>query len=403
MADSPKKFSFTKRKIDALPANDPDSSSTDAEYTDLETPGLKLTVSKSGRKAFLYRYTFKGVKRCMSLGVYGVIDVEEARKKARDVKRAVTEGIDPASEKQKESRVPTFSSFVTTDYLPWARQNKRSHDDDRSKFDTHILNRFGSRQLDAISARDIQAYLSFLREEKGLKPATANLHLFLLSAVFRLAMNYELVEKNPCANVKKFEVNNACHRYLNGDELRRLHQAMEEKDENGGFIEPNRVAVNVIKLLLLTGVRREEAMHAKWTEIDFERGQWFLPHTKNGHSRHVALNDGAIELLQSIEQVSGNDYVFVNPRTKERLNTPVKTFKRLLDRAGIENVRIHDLRHTFASIVANSGESMYILGSLLGHRSVQTTQRYAHLSTDALRQVSGKVDSAMREAQSGSN
>jgi integrase len=391
-----RKFKFTKRLIDALPAHSKAAASTDAEYTDTDVSGLKLTVSKTGRKTFLLRYTLNGAKRCMKLGEYGAIDIEAARRLALQARADVQSGIDPQQARKAQKAMPSFRDFAQNDYMPIATGRKRSYKDDQSRLNSHIYAYFGSKPINTISKKDIQDYLTDLRNKGALKPSTANRHLSLLSVIFNMAVDHGLMASNPCTGMKKYPENNARDRYLSEDELGRLYTAMNAKDPaTCKYIEQNRAVVNVLKLLLLTGTRREEALSAKWSNINLQRGLWLLPHTKSGKSRHVTLNAEAIALLNSLPKHQGSDFVFVNPATGTRVNTPVKAFHRLLEMAGIENLRIHDLRHTFASIAVNSGVSLYQVQHLLGHASSQTTQRYSHLSNDVLREASNRVGNYM--------
>ncbi len=195
------------------------------------------------------------------------------------------------------------------------------------------------------------------------------------------------------ANIKKLAENNQRERYLSADELQRLLAVMD--DVNPETCESNRATVAAIKLLLLTGTRREEALNAKWNDINIQQRTWLLPKTKSGKHRYVQLNAAAIALLNSITPLEGCEYVFVNPRTKTRIHTPVKAFKRLLEKANIEDFRIHDLRHHFASTAVNSGATLYVVQQLLGHASSVTTQRYAHLKNETLLAASEAVASAM--------
>jgi integrase len=159
------------------------------------------------------------------------------------------------------------------------------------------------------------------------------------------------------------------------------------------------MVVAAIKLLLLTGTRREETLSAKWEDINLETKQWYLPKTKSGKTRFVQLNESACELLRGIEPVEGCPYVFVNHRTQTRISTPVKAFKRLLQKAQITDFRIHDLRHNFASMAVNSGATLYVVQNLLGHASSQTTQRYAHLQNETLLAASESIANLMRTQQ----
>lgn len=392
MSSTVRSFRFSKRAIDALPNSD----YKQTEYTDTELSGLKLIVTAKGKKSFLFRYTAQGVKRAMKIGDYLVMDVATARQKALEMKQLLSQHIDPQAEKDRCSAMPTFYEFCEKTYIPHAKQHKRSYQDDISKLNTHIYERLGSLRLGDITHLKIETYLSQLGKNAQLARATCNRHLALLSVIFNLAITHGLLEKNPCAQIKKLKENNQRERYLSPDELKRLLAVMD--DTNPQTCEPNRITVAAIKLLLLTGTRREEALDAKWEDIDLNQKRWFLPHTKSGKSRYVHLNQSACELLGGIAPVEGCPYVFVNPKTKTRISTPVKTFKRLLEKAQISNFRIHDLRHHFASVAVNSGASLYVVQNLLGHASSQTTQRYAHLQNETLLAASEKVAQAMRYA-----
>lgn len=402
-----KQLKLTTATIEKLKPCTRQGGAREDEYTDLMVSGLKLTVNRTGKKAFLLRYTLNGNKKSTKLGSYPEIGIDEARGMALEMKRQIAKGIDPGQSRQQRQTVLTLKAFCTESYLPWSEENKRSAEDDLSKLNTHLYTQLGAKPLDTISPRDIQQYLSYLRSTVGLAPATANRHLSLLSSIFRLAEQYELVLKNPCKSVQKFKESNQRQRYLSAEELCRLLDAMEDTDPETG--EKNRVAVAALKLLLFTGTRREEALQAEWAHIDFEKRLWFLPKTKNGKSRYVPLNDNALEVLKSLKQEPGCPYVFVSPKMKpqasgsgqqhQRLNTPVKTFQRLLAKAGITDFRIHDLRHTFASLAVNNGTSLYMVQQLLGHASPTTTQRYSHLTDNRLLEASNQVAGTVRNAR----
>lgn len=383
------RFKFTQKAIDQLPPHPKDARSTEAEYTDTEVAGLKLLVSKSGRKFFYFRYTFDGKKRAIKIGEHGALTVAEARKRALELRLQLDQGRDPQTEKAEHAAMPTFADFALKEYLPYAAQHKRTSGADESKLRVHLLPRFGARKLDTLTTRDIQLYHGEIKT--SLTPATANRHLSLLSKLFKLAVQWGRLEKNPCQGVAKFKENNQRHRYLSQEEIQRMFQAMES--------EPNKVIVAALKFLLLTGIRKEEGLQATWEHVDLEQGLLFLPETKSGRSRHVVLNPEAITLLQAQPRIDGNPYVFPGRVHGQPLNNPIKGFKRILAAAGIENLRIHDLRHSFASLAVNAGATLYDVQHLLGHASPQTTQRYAHLADERLRKVSGAVGEVVGQAK----
>ncbi|HMV60146.1 MAG TPA: tyrosine-type recombinase/integrase [Agitococcus sp.] len=390
MASNNRILKLSKSVIDGLAA----SQSKEDEYTDSETSGLKLIVTKTAKKSFLFRYTIHGRKRAMKIGNYPVISLVEARKKVLDAKRLLNDGVDPQAQRDNQTQTPVFKIFCEDYYLPHARKHKRSFGDDECKLNKHLYHYFGQYTLNNINTLKIEQYLSSLRDKCHLAPATTNRHLALLSVIFNLAISLNFLEKNPCAPIRKLKEHNERQRYLTSDETQRLLAVMD--DTNPETCEPNRAAVAAIKLLLLTGTRREEALNAKWEHINFEQRTWLLPKTKNDRIRHVQLNEAAIILLKSIKKIDDCPYVFVNERTKNRLNTPVKAFKRLLAKANIKDFRIHDLRHSFASAAVNSGSSLYIVQHLLGHASIQTTQRYAHLKNETLLAASENVAKAIQ-------
>lgn len=386
---------FSKKAIDALLVHNRSSKSTEAEYTDSDTPGLKLCVTKSGRKYFRYRYTFKGEKLTMTFGDFGVITVEQARQKVLGVKRLLLDGIDPRQPTLVAAPVVTFRSFTENEYMQHSKKLKVSSKDDFFKLKNHMWPYFGTAALDAISFGDITKYLYHI-EGKKLAPATLNRHRSLLSAIFKHAVLLGKLKKNPCTEVPKRKENNQRERYLNESEWARLLEVME--DTHPKTMERNRAIVDFMFICLTTGVRREEALNAKWQDIDLEACSWKLPVTKSGKARTVHLNEEAHARFEQMKRHPDTDYVFVNPKTKTRLVNPTKGVQRLLKRADIKNFRIHDCRHTFASMIVINGGSLYAVQKLLGHADPNTTQRYAHFGSEHLRQTSNLICKATRLA-----
>jgi len=388
--DQPRKFRFNKRAIDALPPQDRDARAREAEYGDTEVPGLKLLVSKGGRKFYYLRYSHQKKRKAAKIGEHGPTTVQEARRRANDMRSLLDRGIDPQQEKDGAGAM-TLAEFAESEYLPHARTNNRSFRMVESRLRTHILPRFGSTRLSDITTKDVQAFHNKVVATRA--PATANRCLSLLRRMLRLAVDWGHIDRNPAAAVGKHQENNARHRYLSDDEIGRFLAALK--------VEPNRVAAAALTFLLLTGARKQEALDAKWKDVDLDRGMWFIPHTKAGKSRHVVLNGQAMNVVRDMPRVPGNPHVFPGKVPGKPLNNPSKAFRRVMDAAGIGDFRIHDLRHTFASIVVNNGVGLYEVQRLLGHASSQTTQRYAHLGEDQLRSATGKVADAVGRAANG--
>ena len=228
----------------------------------------------------------------------------------------------------------------------------------------------------------------------GLSNATINRIRALLSSIFNMAIDHDLLEVNPVSRVKKYKENNQIERYLSDDELQRLMLVLKHPEH---YAISNKTIVAIIKFLLLTGVRKREAMDMQWSDVDFTKSTWLLKFNKSGKARHIALNTDAMAILNALPKIS--TYIFANPETGKPYNDIRKTFDKVMQCAGISNMRIHDLRHNFASLAVNSGESLFVVQKLLGHASPQTTQRYAHLQHSTLQNASEKIAAVIREVQ----
>jgi len=385
-----RKFRFTNRSLDALPPCPATSASKATEYSDLEVPGLKALVSKTREIVFYHRYVFGGKKRAMRIGAYPGTTILDARQRVHENKGRLDVNCDPQDATDRAKGMPNFREHSRA-YLKFVEGYKRSANADESKLRLHLNDYFGDRRLCDISTRDIQAY--HMKIAKKLSPSTANRHLALLSMIFNVAIQWDILERSPTKGVKKFKEDNQKQRFLSEDEIGRLYQAMEAED--------NKVAVNALKLLLLTGCRREEILKLKWDDVSLESSTIFLPDSKTG-SRYVQLNAAAVELLTSIDRSS--KFVFPGRHDCENrpLNNPRKCFTRLLNNAKIQgNVRLHDLRHTHASLLVNSGASLFVVQKALGHSNPQTSQRYSHLSDKTLRDASETVSALISRASKG--
>lgn len=376
------RLNFNNRAIHALPPHDPNSRSRSAEYSDTSVIGLKAVVGKGGNKSFSFRYQLPGGrKRCVRIGTFPAIDVAEARKIAMDMRAVLDRRGDPMEQQDRQKAMPTFAEFVRNEYLPFSIQTKKSACDDASKFKVHLIPKFGERRLCDISRRDIELHHTAMRQSHTA--ATANRHLALLSALLSKAQEWGRLDRNPAAGLKAFKETNQRQRFLSTDEIGRIYAAMES--------EPNQTAVAALKLLLLSGTRREESLQARWENVDLNTGQWWLPVTKNGRGRYVTLNDDAKALLAAQPSRGTSPWVFPGRDGDKPLNNPRKAFSRVLAAAGVEHTRIHDLRHSFASLAVNSGATLYEVQGMLGHSTSQMTQRYAHLADSGLRRASQAV------------
>lgn len=385
------RFKFTTKAIESLPANSADAKSTEKEYSDIEITGLKLLVGKSGTKKFLLRYVHTGKKQAMSIGQYPAISLSEARQKALELKNKVAQGINPKDEREAYLNRMTFKDFANEHYLPHAKVNKRSSTSDRSKLVIYLIPKWGNIALEDIGNRQIQDYLNSLSQK--LKPATINRHHSLIHRMFVLALQWGYIDKNPASHISKRQENNRMERFLSEPEIRKLFQAADEDD--------NLYAGALVKFLLLTASRRAEATNAKYKDIKLQgkRLVWRIPHTKSGKERVVPLAKMALDLITRLPRQPGNEYIFCGSIEGQPITNPIKAFKRMLKRAGIESsVRLHDLRHTAASLIVNHGGTLYDVQAALGHSSSKMSERYSHLSDHRLIQTSNKVSQCVQNA-----
>jgi integrase len=387
-----RQFKFTKKLLDALPNCPADSTARETEYSDTEVAGLRVLVSKLGRKSFLLRYLSPTQrKRSMKLGDYPAMDITEARQLAINHRSQLSKGIDPQDERNasSESKIPTVKAFVESHVLPHAYATKRSAKDDESRFRCHVLPAFGHLPLNAVTTYAIQ---QFHNQKKALLcPATANRILDTLRRTFSLANQWGVIDTNPIKGIRFHQENNMRHRYLNKEELARFLTTLSLEVQSP-------VAADALYFLLATGARKEEALMMRWEHFDAEQATWLIPENKGGRSRHVLLNDAALQLLAKRSPLAGNPFVFPGRELGRPLRNISKSFARILARADIKDLRIHDLRHAYASILVNAGHSLFEVQHLLGHRSVSTTSRYAHLGSDRLRATSNQVANVMQAA-----
>lgn len=391
--DVVRQFRFSQRQIDALPPHDSDSASAMAEYSDTEVVGLKLAVSKSGRKYFWHRYRFRGRRKLLKLGEYPSVTVQDARQMVHEHKNMLARDKDPADERNKLRKVPTLLEFAIETYLPYAKQRKKSWKDDESKIRRDIGTMLGRIPINEITTRDVLHVQSAIGQRAS--GSTANRYVALLSGMFTLAVKSDLLPKNPVSGVEPLPEPDPRERFLSGEELGRFMLALN--------VEAGKTAANAIVLLLLTGLRKMEMFSLRWTQVDLSRGTIRLLHTKAGRGRTVALNSSALGIILKIKESADPacPWVFPAHRGEGHLIDARKALERAMKRANITDLRPHDLRRSFASLAVNAGVDLYQVKDLLGHSTVAVTQKaYAHLQQDTLRSASEVVAKTIGEASS---
>lgn len=384
---------WTQKGLERLPPHDPSSPSRAKELSHPGAKGLKLEISKNNTKTFWYKSTFRGAKVKIRIGeLTAGYTLAEALEMAAHYRAQIDRGIDPRGEIVRQKAVPRFGDFVPQHFLTWAYQNKAagSAKADESKFKHHLNKRFGHMLMSDITRRDVEQYHGSIKSSHCA--ATANRHLACISAIYSKAISWGIVSVNPAQGVKKFKENNQKTDYLTPDEIQRLVAAMAD--------EPNEVAVSAIKFLLFSGLRRQEALSGKWENVNFLSRTMYLPTTKSGRDRHVPLNDSAMAVLTELKAKATSEWIFPGKDPRKPYVNLKKPLDRLLAAAGLQHRRLypHLLRHTYATLLVSNGVSLYLVSKLLGHASVGVTQRYAHLSTETLRESSQVVSRIVRDS-----
>jgi integrase len=399
---------ITKSKVDKLPAG--------GILWDSDVRGF--AVRKQRRDAvYVLKYRSSGKQRLYTIGLHGSPwTVEKARTEAQRLLGEIAKGVDPALLREKMKVAPTLAQFAERYLLEVSNPHKKATTarQDRRTLDRHILPCLGLRKVTEIDRGDVAR----LHAGMNATPIMANRTIALLSHMLTYAT--EKGERpdgpNPCRRVKKY-AEHARERFLSGEELGRLGAAIAEAETVGVPWQPDpsknvkhapkeenrRVQIDTyaaaaLRLLLLTGGRLREILHLKWDYVDFDRGVLFLPDSKTG-KKAIVLNAPALAVLNGLERVG--TYVIAG----ERLEKPRADLKRpwtlVRRRAGLEGLRLHDLRHTYASFGVGGGLGLPIIGKLLGHAQASTTARYAHLDTDPVRRASDAIAGRIAAAMNG--
>lgn len=362
---------------------------------DVKTKGLVLEVRPSGGKTFYLRYLdARSRSRQVKLADARDVSLAQARQLADSMRAKIAMGEDPVIERNVTKSIPTLEQFFYERYLVFAKGYKRSWDIDESAFRNHIQPKIGKKRLDEITKDDI-ARLLHERKASGAAAGTANRIVILSRYMFNLALKWETpgITKNPASGVQMFEDPPTKERFLSTEEAQRLYQSV--------CLSDNKMLRYIIPMLILTGARKREVLDAKWEDFDFKMLSWRIPFTKTGRPRHIPMSEGVISLLKSIPRIEGCPYVFANPKTRKPFVTIQHSWDTARALVGLSDVRIHDLRHSFASFLVNNGRSLYEVQKLLGHTQIKTTQRYAHLSHDTLMEAASVAMTALPISGSG--
>jgi len=347
------------------------------DYFDKTLKGFMLEVRSSGSMTYYYRYTHNGTTKMKKIASAAYMSSDKAREVVNELKRSKELDVTISLNPEKSTSTITLGTFFEEHYSPYIKASKKSSKDYHAFFHNHILPLWANTPMDKITRSMIsKRHLSFIQQ--GQNPASANKFLKLLSYAYNLALQWEIegITHNPVLRVKKFKLQENMDRYLNKEEIQRLLSA-------ASFSKSLHI-YHIIQFLLLTGARRSEVLSAQWSHIDLHARLWSIPITKAGKVRHIPITPQLEHLIKSIPRTKSK-YIFYSPEDpKKHLTNIYGPWNAIRKRAGLEDVRIHDLRHTFASTLVNSGRSLYEVQQLLGHSNIKITERYAHLSKNSL-------------------
>ncbi len=395
--------------------------------------GFGCRVWPSGKKVFIVFYRAGGRSsklRKKTIGTYGTLTVDQARREAEKYLASAQLGQDLVGEECKAKTEMTMSQLCD-EYLEHGVALKKPSTiaTDIGRINGHIRPLLGKKKISAVTRKDIERFLNDVAKGKTANDqrtkkrgrsiikggkGTASRTVRLLGGIFTYAVNQGYLDNNPRLGVKTFK-DRSMDRFLSDAEMEQLGQALVEAETiglpwkfNDGAAAKHRPTeietmrekmsshvTGAIRLLILTGCRLREILHLKWSEVDFERHLLNLPDSKTGR-KTVYLSRGAVDVLEALPRIG--TYVVLGRNPDKPRSDIKRPWQRIADHAGLEGVRLHDLRHTFASQGAASGMSLQMIGALLGHKSPETTARYAHLTEDPLRRALNDMSTQLENA-----
>jgi integrase len=435
MADEKRAERLTKRTVDA-------AKPAEKRYIvwDSDLKGFGLRVFPSGAKSFIAFYRAgtgrKAPMREYAIGKFGTLTVEQARAEAERLLSSARLGADPQAEKtrlQREMTVADLCDLYLTDGI--ATKKASTLATDRGRIEVHIKPLLGKRPVSSVTSGDVERFMRDIAEGKTAKPpeklrkqvirhvrggkGTATRTVGLLGGIFSFAVRHKLRPDNPVRGVTRYK-DGRCERFLSAKELGKLGEAITKAGAEGS----NRLGLAVIRLLITTGARKGEIEGLRWDEVDFDRSALRLKDSKTG-AKVIAIGAPALAVLSEVKawakeaqqkaeakakadgqpKPDPSPWVFPAGRGSDShwTGTP-KLWAKVSESAGLGDVRLHDLRHTYASLAvgaAGGGQSLAVIGKLLGHADVRTTARYAHLADDPLRQAADRIAQAAAAGLAG--
>ena len=378
---------ITKRLVDQLKPTE-----RDRVVWDDEIKGFGVRVRPSGRKTYIVKYRLRGRTVKATIGPHGSVTPAAARTKAAEHITAARTGLDLRGQTSSNANAPTVEQLGTRFIQEYAFAHCKPNTQRQytQLIHDYIVPKFGKRRVPDIQRVEVAALHHDLRD----KPATANRMLATISRMFTLAEIWGMRPEgsNPCRNIRQFREHRR-ERFLSDEEYHRLGMVLNEVETE---TSEHPSAIAAIRLLMFTGCRKSEILDLRWEYVDLEHGELRLPDSKSG-ARIVHLGDPAIDVLRRLERNDNDPWVISGPNPGKPLRDVYHQWNRIRNRAGIPDVRIHDLRHSYASGGLLVGEGLTMIGKLLGHNKVETTSRYAHLANDPLKAAANRIASRIAQ------
>lgn len=348
------------------------------QYTDEDLPCLLLEYRKSGKGTWYFRYTdpVKKMRYCR-IGAMHQISAVQARALAYSLSSAVAVGQDPKMEVMLPQHIPTLHFFIEKRYMPHIKKQKRSWRVDEAIAKAHIIPLLGEYLLSKIQVNHIQLWQQQMQAQ-GISPSTFNRRLAVLKTIFSYAIQWKFLPEghSPCIASSPLKIISLRERFLTQAEAHRVLQIIDTMPYNQNAL--------ALKLLLFTGARKSEIMNARWEYVHLAQRRLTVPLSKSGKARHISLSDTAVAIIEQLPRYEHCPWLFPAADKQQPFKGLFYIWKKIRNLAGLEDVRIHDLRHSFASFLVNDGFSLYTVQTLLGHSDPKVTMRYAHLAQPSL-------------------
>ena len=369
------KLRFTTDSIKRLK---PPIDKSKVQYFDSELTGFMIEVKNTGTKTYYYRYRVNTSQKMIRIGTTTELNFQQAKEKYLELKENQTNPQEHSP--QKEKPLITFLEFYNSYYLPYIKAHIKSYETNISVFKNHILKDLSNTSMADLKKLDIKRLHNEMITIKNLSRATANKFLIFLSSAYKLANEFELLNSyNPCRGIKEFELNNQRQIFLTQSQTKRLLNEVNKSS--------NIHLKYIVPMLLLSGARKREVLDAKWCDFDNINNLWTIPLTKNGKKRILPITKPLQKILNQIPK-DKTPYLFASPLTLKPYISIYQSWNSARTKANLKEVRMHDLRHTYASALVNAKCSLYEVQVLLGHSTAKMTQRYAHLSNESLMRAS---------------